>query len=322
MPSAGRVSVVAVVSSPRTADGESFFAQDRGGGPGLRVALRGDLPSLPPPVGVEVSIDGDLVQDGVGPVVWVDDVEAVAPTGRVVEPVVAWWPEAPLRGLVRAEVTVMSPPDPIDEALTEQFALDGMFRVPPPRWRATAAVEGVVVEAGRVAPRSAADWHVSSDGLPPVEATIGDLGALAEGSWVALALTQASPWSLDGRFVLLQDSVGAGVWVDTEGFAVRRATAVGDDVRVVAELRSGALRCWTDFDVVGASSVVSVTDPTSGAVVAATLTPTGTPDRWGAWPTLEGPRVGERFRRLTAELPVSGWFAVAEDRDGPVLHPY
>lgn len=318
--SGAHVSVPARVTSPRTADDESFYVQDPAGGPGLRVGLRGDFPTLPPSIGTEIEVGGIFTLDEDGPAVLVDALEDVVVSDVVSEPVIAEWPEAPGLGLVRAAVVITSPPDPLFEASTDQFPLDGSFRTPVPAWHSRAFVIGVWVGAA-LAPRTVADWAVTAAGEAPLEVPLSDIGGLGDGAWVRVRGAQATPWSTDGRFVLVQDESGHGSWVDTEAFAVARTSVPGDLLEIVAETRERTLRCWTTPEIVGTAAVIVIGDGVDGTLATGTLTPAGDPDAWGAVPSLEGPRIGHRFVEPGSDA-ITGSFALSSDPDGLVWNPF
>jgi len=321
-----------IVTSPRTADREAFFVQDPGGGDGsgLRVAIRGSLPPWPPAVGTPVRLSGRIHWTGSDPVLDLDALDDGEVLGEPEPPETVEWTEAGAMGFALVhlpEVTVTSPPDPVGHADTDAgTGLSGAFGVPLPEWSATGDLTGIVVEPGRIAPRTLADWTGPLRTEPAAPTTIAEVraGVWPDGTPVVVEdAVQAVRWSRDGRRTLLQDDAGAGLWVDTEGFGPWETDA-GDQLAWWGEVRSDApglrLRTWASPEVVGTAAVATTEMLVDGALAAATLTDPDGPDPWGRWVTAEGVVLDDGFlvlEDLPSPLSVVG--PVRVDTAGEVI---
>ncbi|MCB9685378.1 MAG: hypothetical protein H6735_10090 [Alphaproteobacteria bacterium] len=297
-----------VVLSQRAWPGDRFFASDPAGGPASAVEIGlGDVVATLPEVGTVVSLTGVLERSTPLRV-------RVERQDQILE---LWAGEPPLpwpgeldanfeNALVRVDgLTVTSGADPLGRASTDGVGLGGLFGVTPGYGR-----EGDLVgiySAGRVSARSPADWSGELEGDPPVPATIAMLDDLPGGMPVTLAkLAVVTPISADGRWAVLQDGSGAGLWLDLQlagpsTLPRRPATWTGELRRT--SWGANSLRVWEVPRVVGGlrPAVVREVDG-GGALVDATLvrievSGLGPVDAWGDR-TTAGPTLDDAFLEL------------------------
>lgn len=297
----------AVVVSRSTQDGLSAYLQSTTSTRGLEVRAAGPLDGWPPDIGTAVEVV--VVFEGIGgaPRGWLrdrDDVAVVGTAAVQTEPVdggapriftLARWPT----------ITITSPADPTGRATTDGgFALDGRFGVAAPGPGSSGSMVGIVTELGGVALRSDVDFEGERVALAAVETTVARVieGAHAQGDWVRLEATQATPWSRGGRVVVVQDETGRGLWTDVEGFGPFRSS-VGDRAWWQGELRESGgvwrLRTWVQPEVTGAAAVVLSEVEAHGAVVERGFTELGDVDPYGERPVAEG-LLDDRFVDLAA----------------------
>lgn len=270
-PSGSRLTIAeAVVISPRTAMGATFYVQHPGGGPGsgLQVHVGDGIHEWPPPIGTPVLLRGVTTMFAGGPTLWLDDrndlvvlgpVEPVEPVAFADDPLQVW-------SLVRAtDVVVTSSVDPAGIATTNLgYRLRPDFGVPTPGWNRSGDVVGVQSLAFALLMRSVDDWTGDWEGDPPLVTDLPGLHGLPDGTPVSVAgLVQATPWSRGDRYAVVQDTSGLGVWVDAEGFGAP-ASVEGDVGDWLGEVRYGGdgprLRVWTDPSPAGTRDVVTYTD--------------------------------------------------------------
>jgi hypothetical protein len=279
-----RVGPVRVVSGAAPLDG-AVVVQDSNSGDGMLVLPGARLDQWPPGVGADVELR----------VVWVGGRSAAvgylaADADAVVvgsgAPVVLAAPERAWSLGAWRVVTVTSEPDPAGFADTSIGArLSDRFGVGLPRLGSFGGLVAVVTSEGALAPRTERDW-TGTWALPdPERTTVAAVraGAHAAGSWVSMEATQAAPWSPDGRWTVVQDAAGSGLWVDAEGFGQGVGRA-GDVAVWTGEVRGEAgqlwLRAWSPPVAVGTAEVVVGGDG-DGAVVVRSLVQIGAPDAWG-----------------------------------------
>lgn len=314
----------AVVTSARTTTGDAFYVQDPGGGAGsgMRVELGGAIAGWPPEVGVPVALSGSVQVTAEGPVLILednDDAEILGPPDAVVA---TPWTDAPLGHDLTAlrDLTVTSDVDPSGAAHTDgPVNLAGTFGWTP-GWGRTGDATGILV-AGRMALRGEDDWTGGWTSDPAVSTTIHAIraGVHPEGTPVVLDdLRQLTPWSRGGRWAVVQDADGRGLWVDTEGWGLD--TPEGFVGRWRGEVRTDdeglRLRAWTapeeGGDVLRAPIVGGHSD---GDLVERALAVVSGPDAWGDWST-DGPRLDDRFIPLVGLPPsvtVRGVLREADD---------
>jgi hypothetical protein len=300
-----------VVTSPRTATGGAFYAQDPGGGPGtgLRIDLGGFVSGAPPAMGVEVELVGSWhLDEGGGPVVVVNSADAIVDIDATADVVASPWSGDPtsLFGVVSLTgATVASMPDPTGRALLDSGQdLVGSFAFATPGYGSSGDLVGVAVEAGGIALRSAADWDGEIRSDPPVDATIDQVrdGSFSDGTPVALSGLQSAPWSVDGRWTAVQDDQGDGLWIDGESWGIA-GSPEGTSGTWTGEVRTGSdglrLRTWTPPRETGVGTPITGSDPVDGARIAATVTGLGPVDAFGDRPA-DGFALDDRFDSLDA----------------------
>lgn len=244
-----------VVISGRTVDGTRFFAQDAGGGlrSGLRVEMSDPMPFWPPPVGSVVTLKGPIwLYDG-APTLFLEKVSNAAWPGEEIEPVATAWSDEPLltHSLVEGAGAVISTADPGGRVeLDDGTWLRGDFGLGAPDYGASGEFTAVAAPDHEVMLRDLDDWTGSWEPSDPVDVSIADLqtGQLLDGSKVRVrGVLVATDWSSDGRWTLVQEVGGEGLWIDTEAFGTPAASPgeVGD---FTGEVRSDGdglrLRVW------------------------------------------------------------------------------
>lgn len=304
----------ALVVSPPTPGEDLLFLQDPVTGDGAVLGRSGHVPGWPPPVGTRLDVRARFVGPRLAPVLWVDG-SGLTPLGAGA-PILASV-DAPLNLVTRAfEITGGA--DPSARASTaDDLGMDGVFGVPLPGWGATGAVTGVVLADGAIAPRSAEDIALDVPGLAgPEPVGVDDVrqGSVPAGYPVVVEGVQAAPWSRDGRWTVVQDATGRGLWVDAEGWAFPRDTLPGQAVRWTGAVAAGpghpVLRVWSPAEPLGGVAVV-VRDPTGrvGDVLQTDALGLGPPDPRGERTDSQGRVFDDRFVDLSsapADLRVTG----------------
>jgi hypothetical protein len=317
-----------VVSSPRTRDGRMFFGADPAGGPrsGVGIVLGAVLSGWPPPVGTELTLTVTVVRPGEAPLVELleeSDAQIVAlpvhPEGQPPAPFpYSDDPELQFALAAAPALTVTSRPDPLGCADTDGDAdIGGRFGISP-GWGRTGDLTGIVAE-GRLHARTAADWTGALQGDPPLVSTLPELGALPEGTPVLLQdLALATPWSRDGRWAVLQDAQGQGIWLDAEAWGLPSLTTRGDTGTWTAEVRGDLLRIWDPPQLQGTRAPL-LTDPwRDGALVTLSAQSLSPPDPYGERITDQGLILDDRFldlSPLSPPLQLTG--AVRIEENGP-----
>ena len=275
-----------VVVSPRTVGFPAFFVQDEGGGPyGLRVLLFGLLPAWPPAIGSVVTLSGTFVQ-GSGPSLGIKAVDDGEVLGRAVPVATPYGEDVGSFSLVSLSgVSVTSAADPLGRADTDgKVGLASVFGVDPPGWGEMGSLIGVVAEGQRVSLRTTADWSGSFAGEPPIEATIAEVGELSDGTPVRLSGVQVTPWSRDGRWALLQDENGVGLWVDGEAWGIDSSEEGAAGIWQ-GEVRSDGeglrLRTWFEMEMNGTGEAIVTGDLVDGALVSLTVDEMEPADEYG-----------------------------------------
>ncbi len=311
VPSGATVTVDVVVTSPRTLAGDAFFARDVAGGElaGLRVELGGILDDWPPAPGTPVQLTGVWTARNLGPELYL----ASSANGLVLGDAAPlaprpWHPGLTLgQDLVEVRgVVVTSAVDPAGQADTDSaLGIGGCFGVSPGYGRGGTLV-GIQV-AGRVCARSPADWSGELDGDPPEPVGIDEAITRPDGAWVTLDdLVLATPWDRGGRWALLQDPAGQGLWVDAEAWGLSAQVAPGDVGSWTGEVRYDLdgpyLRAWLPPELAGVREPELVQEIVDGALVEVTVSGLGAPDDLGEVPTAEGLVLDDRFVDL-GDLP-------------------
>ncbi len=321
-----------VVSSPLTPDGGAFYVQDADGGPrsGARVELWALAATAVPAPGAVFRAELTVVADDVPPVLALldgDDLEIVGVADLLAT---AWSGDPELAGaLVRVDdLTVTSPPDPGGRADTDAgVGLDGTLGVQTAGFLARGNLIGVATSAERIAPRTGDDWDELDPAAGPTATTIAAIreGQHPDGAFVELAdVTAISPWSRDGRYQVVQDVDGRGLWLDFEGFAVERESAVGDVMSLLAEVRpldgTPALRSWWSPEVTGAREPQLSGSAADGALLEAVIDDLGPPDALGRRETADGLVLDDTFVDLADVEPPVRVQAVIRGESTAVLH--
>lgn len=317
VPSGTVVTVDAVVTSGRTAAADAFYAQGPQGGPrsGLRVAVQGALVQWPPAVGTAVVLTGPVTYSSGRPVLSLrddDDGQIGDDVGTTVDDLGG---DDQGFALVRAlGVTILSAVDPSGRAdLSTSADLCGDFVSLLLPWQATGDLFGILDVD--LCPRKAGDWVAIDDGSPWPIHTLASARDVADGTPVVLEdVSQAAPWSTDGRWTVLQDPVtGDGLWVDAE--ATGLAGAPGQRATWFGEIRfddeGPRLRTWIPpllprEDV----AAIEVGVPTDGARVRLTVSGVLPADAFGNRSTAEGWQLDDRFgsvAELDDPVEVIGW---------------
>jgi hypothetical protein len=300
-----------LVVSGRTLDNTRFFVQEPHGGnqSGLAVDLLGTLLAWSPSVGSRVSLSGTVSLTDIGPTLELADQDdgQILAEGEQANAVAYSDDSEMIFALVAvADVTVTSMPDPHGRADTDKdFGLERTFGVDNPGWQTVGNLVGVITTPGRVSLRSTGDWSGIFNGLDPVVSSIEALqdGEIADGVPVEVpGVTQATPWSRGGRFVVLQDELGNGIWLDAEGWS-DATSQPGDTATWTGELRTDdegpRLRSWFQPELVGSSAIITTDALSDGAILSShTATVVEGPDDLGEWTTAEGHLLDDRFIAL------------------------
>jgi len=168
---------------------------------------------------------------------------------------------------------------------------------------------GVVQDDGAIAPRFRADWTGDVGPSTPRQRSVRDLllGDGVVGMTARVTGVQATPWSRDGRWTVLQDPLsGLGLFVDTEGRDVDRTTTVGS--RLVWTVQVGVingqvqLRAWQDASVSGHQAVTEAGQWRHGALVTDLVDGITAPDARGERAVGEDLILDDRFMDLS-EVP-------------------
>ena len=298
----------AVVLTPLSPSGQLWIGDPQGGGnSGLRIDVEGFPPYIPP-VGTHVVVTVTIDPWETAPSATLEDNDDVEVLGVSSEPVVSPWSEDAglVNTLVEARVRITSPPDPLLRADTDAgFALDGLFGVRPASYGASGDLVGIVTEPTRVALRDDHDWTLTAVGTDRSYTTIDAIraGEHPDGTWVQLdGVVQVSGWSRDGRYAVVQDADGDGLWVDAEGFGVGGSGA-GDVVTWLGEVRRDGeglrMRTWWDPVVTGSADPILRQGLVDGALVLRTVADLSGPDGFGTWMTGDGLYVDDRFVDLS-----------------------
>lgn len=276
----------AIVTSPLTAGGTTFYVQHRGGGPrsGLQVQLFDSLPGVPPPVGTPIRITGTQIQFAGGPTMWLSAQSDLEVLGPPEEPALTEFSDDPelIWALVHAsDVTITSSVDPVGIASTDLGQrLRPDFDTRTPGWNRTGDLTAINGLALALLLRTDADWTGEMAGDPALLTTLGELPDLPDGTPVVVQdVVQATRWSRGGRYAVIQDASGTGFWVDTEGFGTP-PSLWGDAGSWSGQLRFGGdgmrLRVWDDPEITGTGPVAiwqgDPNDAPQGAIVDDTVT--------------------------------------------------
>ncbi|NCG20003.1 MAG: hypothetical protein GWP91_13430 [Rhodobacterales bacterium] len=293
-----------MITSPKTWNGRSFFAQTTAGGPqsGIRIELDGNLSGWPPPVGTPVSLRGQIWLFDEGPSLFLSKQDNAEILEEPATPTVTPWTDDPelVYALVQVELGGTTAPDPAGLAQTDlDLQLRRLFDVNTPGIDQHGVATGIALYENGLGLRSPADWSGDFENAPPIDVSVTDLVDLPDGSWVRITnLTQATPWSLDGRYAVLQDSVGNGLWVDTEGWSSAH-TLLGDRGDWIGEVRTDGeglrLRTWLPPTINGQGDVFQVVGTKVGDRIALHLTDLSEPDLQGYRSSAEGWRIDGRF---------------------------
>lgn len=289
------------------------YAQDPNTGRGIELRP-GRLDPWPPEVGVDLTVRVAWTGTPRVPTGWVASLDDVldqaaggvpmildAP-GELAPPAVfalARWPA----------VEVKSNADPLGRADTSlPWPLHDRFLINLPNLGSRGGLTALVQPDGALAPRFTSDWEGTRELRSPIPASVAAVraGVHLDGSWVSVTATQATPWSADLRYAVLQDEHGFGVWVDAEGMGL----GVGEpgEVRTWAgEVRHDGdvawLRAWeTPSEPIEAARPVRLGALGEASIVEVTVTGLAAPDAWGDRATAEGWLLDDRFGSV-ASLP-------------------
>lgn len=291
------------------------FAQDPVTGLGVELLMGEALDGWPPPVGTPLQLRGYYAGPPEAPVVWVSSMKDVTTLGEPEPLTVLDGADLPPALSLAAwdDVTVWTMPDPSGRAeLSVRRVSDGRFGRFVPEVGNEGALTGIVLEDGSVAPRSAEDWAGSTDAYAAPTVSIDDVlsGRVEPGTYVQLAARQLTDWTVGGRYTVLQDEVGRGLWVDAEGWSpwsaqVGRAGTFSGEVEVTAgtwRLRAWAAPTWAGEDL---AAPVSLGVGEHGAWVSTVVAGLQPADARGDRRVDGGLVLDDRFRPLD-EL-VDGW---------------
>lgn len=230
------------------------FAQDPVTGLGVELLMGETLDGWPPPIGTPLKVRGYYAGPPEAPQVWVSSMKDVTVLGAPEPPVVLDGDDLPLALSLASweDVTVWTRPDPSGRAkLSVRRESDGRFGRFMPDAGNTGRLTGVVLEDGSVAPRSEADWSGPRDPYTPVESTIARVLSSVEspGATVRVSGVQVAPWTIGGRYTVIQDEAGRGLWVDAEGWSPWLAQPGRSGVfegQLVVTAGTWQLRTWTE----------------------------------------------------------------------------
>jgi len=292
-----------LVTSPRAES--AFYVQDRGGGPnsGARVELVGALNNWPVAVGTPIRLYGPVYVDETGPVVQLRDAVSAIALGEPEVPVAVDWADDPALNyaLVQAVgLRITSAVDPVGRADSTGPGFAADFGVLPPGYNRRGDATGIL-EGGRLSVRGEADWTGSFEEDAPVATTLAAIraGDLAGGTPVEIGeALQIAPWSRGGRWTVIQDAAGHGLWVDAEAWGV--AGTQGELGSWRGEVREDGhvlrLRTWFDPNV-SATGIPVEAGGEDGDLIRTTLADLEGPDAYGEW-TAAGWTVDDRFLSL------------------------
>ncbi len=229
------------------------FAQDPVTGLGVELLMGEALDGWPPPIGTPLKVRGYYAGPAEAPVVWISAMKDVTVLGEP-EPltILDGLDLPPALSLAQwEEVTVETMPDPGGRAeLSVRRLTDGRFGRFVPDLGNYGAITGIVLEDGSVAPRAEDDWVGSRRQFTVPSATLDEVlgGAVEPGSYVRIRARQITPWSVGGRYTVIQDVLGQGLWVDAEGWSPWDAQA-GHAAEFTGQVEVSAgtwrLRAWT-----------------------------------------------------------------------------
>lgn len=298
------------ITSPSSTGSGHVYAQDPVSGAGIQLR-RGALDGWPPAVGTDVTLRLAWAGTPQVPVAWLpsmDNVVDAAPGGPLV---IAEAPESPAAYTLARypQVRVTSMPDPVGRADTDLGRpLRDAFGAGLPALTSEGELTALVLEDGALALRDPEDWAGTWAAPSPLASDVATIraGALSAGTWVRLNGTQATPWTPEGRYVVVQDEAGRGLWVDAEGFGVDDGTP-GEVGAWTAEVRYEGdvpyLRSWWPVDVTGEASVVTATTPEDGAILDLVFQALGPTDAFGERVAGDGTVLDDRFGAIDALLP-------------------
>lgn len=243
------------------------FAQDPVDGAGIELRAGETLDGWPPPVGTPFKVRGYFAGDAAAPVIWVSATKDMVVTGEV-EPVLVLDGETPPPPLALARweaVEVWTEPDPAGRAeLSVRRSTDGRFGRFVPGAGNTGALTGVLLGDGRIAPRSEDDWQGTRDPGVVLPSSVESIlaGEVEAGATVTFEATQIAPWSIGGRYTVLQDAGGRGLWVDAEAWFPWVATE-GTSATFTGQVQvvggQWILRSWTPPVSLGLAAAPPVT---------------------------------------------------------------
>lgn len=306
-----------VVTPPSPIDG-AVVAQDPVTGQGVLVQVGARVTGWPPALHQEIAVSAVWL-NGSPPTIGLHATTSLLARRAVQAPVVTPFDGTqPAWTLVEAVgVRVASSVDPLGRADTEPaLGLEDRFGVGLPGYGAEGDLRAVVGSDGRLWPADAASWVELSPPIEAREVTIAELRGtgLRPGTPVQVVARAVTPFSEDGRWLLLQDEAGDGIWVDAAGYGPwRLPTGLA---RWDAELRfvSGAavLRAWGEPANLGGDArriVAPDISPVDGRVVRLRPGPSAAPDAWGDRLTDAGFLLDDRYVNLV-EVPavvVGAW---------------
>lgn len=317
------------VITGRTADDGIVVVQDLVTGDGLAIQLGARLDGWPPAVGTEVWLRGWYLPVGGVPYLMLDEPSDWRDLDAVSEAVVAEAPED-LRTwqLVSfPDVVVTSCADPVgfaDTSLGRRFR--DRFGVGVPGWGSAGALTAVVLTGGPLGLRTSDDWQGEWRECPPLDVTVAEVleGRLANGTPVRFPATQATPWSRGGRYAVLQDASGAGLWADGEGFGIDESSEEGSIGWWRGEIRGGSepwVRTWwvPEVEADGEVVVSPAGDAEDGRIRQVLVETAEPPDAFGERAVAGGGVLDDRFvpledLALPAELRVAEMVRESEVR--------